>query len=65
MGHHVEFASTVIMLVFLAIALSAVGYGVSKLLHRVFDARAEEKMKAEGLVAAAKSRADARRAARA
>ena len=65
MGVHVEFAAFCLMMVFLAIALSAVGYGMSKLLNRVFDARREEKMKAEGMYAAAKSRADARRTARA
>lgn len=65
MGAHVEFAGFCLMMVFLAIALSAVGFGVSKFLNRVFDARREEKMKAEGMFAAAKSRADARRTARA
>lgn len=62
---HIEFAGTVMMLVVLAIVLGYVGKHASIILHRVLDARAQEKMKAEGLVAAAKSRADARRTARA
>jgi Na+-transporting methylmalonyl-CoA/oxaloacetate decarboxylase gamma subunit len=65
MGVHVEFAGFCMMMIVLAISLSVVGYGISKLLNRVFDARREEKMKAEGLFAAAKSRADARRTVRA
>jgi hypothetical protein len=62
---HVQFAGFCMMMVVLAITLSYVGIAVNKLLTRIFDARREEKMKAEGLFAAAKSRADARRTARA
>lgn len=62
---HVEFAGFCMMMIVLAIVLCFVGKAVSQLLHRVADSRREEKMKAEGLYAAAKSRADARRTARA
>lgn len=65
MGHYVELASLMVMVSFLAIVLSAVGYGASKLLHRALDARRQESMKADALVAAAKSRAARRSAARA
>jgi hypothetical protein len=65
MGAYVELASLTIMLAFLAVVLSAIGWGASKLLHSIFDARRQKKMKAEALVAAASSRARARAAARA
>lgn len=53
----VNFASQVFMLVILAAVLSIVGLGVRNILNRIFDARRQEMMKAETLVAAAKSRA--------
>jgi hypothetical protein len=64
MGHLVELASLAVMLVFLAFALSVVGFGVSKLLHRVLDARRQQANKAFSRIAAAKSRAASRQATR-
>jgi hypothetical protein len=65
MGHVIELASLSMMLVFLAVALSIVGFGVSKLLHLVLDARRQDSMNSQALYVAAKSRADRRSAARA
>lgn len=64
-AHIFDFASLVFMLAVLAVVLSVVGYGVRNILNRVFDARRQEQMKAEALVAAAKSRAAKRAAANA
>ena len=65
MGYLVEFASLSLMLVFLAVCLSVVGFGVSKLLHRWIGARAQSSNQARTRVVTAKSRAAHRSSVRA
>lgn len=60
MGAYVQLAALVIELVFLALVLGLVGYGLNKLITRHLVSRQEEKMKAEALVAGSRARAHAR-----
>ena len=60
MGAYVQLAALVIELVFLALVLGLVGYGLNNLITRHLVSRQEEKMKAEALVAGSRARAHAR-----
>ncbi len=60
MGAYVQLAALAIELVFLALVLGFVGYGLNKLIARHLASRQEEKMKAEALVASSRARAHAR-----
>ncbi len=60
MGAYVQLAALAIELVFLALVLGCVGYGLNKLISRHLASRQEEKMKAEALVASSRARAQAR-----
>lgn len=55
----------VLEVLFLAVPLCVVGYGVSKMLRILRESRRAQQMQAEGLVAAARARALARSRARA
>lgn len=60
MGAYVQLAALAIELVFLALVLSIVGYGLNKLIARHLVSRQEEKMRSEALVAGSRARAHAR-----
>lgn len=64
MGHFIELASLLVMLAFLAVVLSVVGFSILKLL-RYFGSQNQMSMTPQRNYAAAKSRADKRSAMRA
>ena len=59
MGAYVSLAALTIQLVFLALVLSFVGYGVNKLINFYLDSRRDELMKAEALKATTRNRSKA------
>ncbi len=60
MGAYVSLAALTLELLFLAVVLCIVGYGVNKFINAYLVSRRESKMKAEALVVSSRARAHAR-----
>jgi hypothetical protein len=58
---YVELGALIIQLIFLAIALSAVGLGVRNIINRVSESRQQTRLNQEAMMARAKARAKAYR----